>query len=168
MIYEEQDNAEQAKVYFLKADARLGMIGKLAPDFSATDIDGNLISLKDYRGKVVLLDFWSTTCGPCIAEMPNVKKIYDAYKGVGFDVIGVSLDDDEAKLHEFLKECNLPWRQIFTGEGWETPIRKQYDVRGIPSPWLIDGEGKIISYQARGAALKKLVDEAIKEKYSGM
>lgn len=168
VIYEEQGNAEQAKVYFLKADARLGMIGKLAPDFSVTDIDGNLISLKDYRGKVVLLDFWSTTCGPCIAEMPNVKKVYDAYKGMGFDVIGVSLDDDEAKLHEFLKVCDLPWRQIFTGEGWETPIRKQYNVRGIPSPWLIDGEGKIISYQARGAALKKLVDEAVKKKYSGM
>ena len=168
MIHEEQGNAKLAKRYFLKADARLEMIGKSAPNFSVTDIDGNLIALKNYRGKVVLLDFWSTTCGPCIAEMPNVKKVYDAYKGMGFDVIGVSLDDDEAKLHDFLKVCDLPWRQIFTGEGWETPIRKQYNVRGIPSPWLIDGEGKIISYQARGAALKKLVAEAVKEKYSGM
>ena len=91
---------------------------------------------------------------------------------MGFDVVGISLDTDEAALHEFLKVCNLPWRQIFTsplksGEGWETPIRKQYKVKGIPSPWLIDRAGKVISYQARGAALKKLkqktLAEAVKE-----
>ena len=163
MIHEEKGNAKLAKAYFLKADSRLEMIGKPAPDFSTKDMDGNPISLKDYHGKVILLDFWSTTCGPCIGEMPNVKKAYDAYKEMGFDVIGISLDTDEAALHEFLKVCNLPWRQIFTGEGWETPIRKQYKVRGIPSPWLIDRAGKVISYQARGAALKKLVAEAVKE-----
>ena len=163
MIHEEKGNAKLAKAYFLKADSRLEMIGKPAPDFSTKDMDGNPISLKDYHGKVVLLDFWSTTCGPCIGEMPNVKKVYDAYKDIGFDVIGISLDTDEAELNKFLKVCNLPWRQIFTGEGWETPIRKQYKVKGIPSPWLIDRAGKVISYQARGAALKKLVAEAVKE-----
>ncbi len=163
MIHEEKGNAKLAKAYFLKADSRLEMIGKPAPDFSTKDMDGNPISLKDYHGKVVLLDFWSTTCGPCIGEMPNVKKVYDTYKDMGFDVIGISLDTDEAELNKFLKVCNLPWRQIFTSEGWETPIRKQYKVKGIPSPWLIDRAGKVISYQARGAALKKLVAEAVKE-----
>ena len=163
MIHEEKGSSKLAKAYFLKADSRLEMIGKPAPDFSTKDMDGNPISLKDYHGKVVLLDFWSTTCGPCIGEMPNVKKVYDAYKDIGFDVIGISLDTDEAELNKFLKVCNLPWRQIFIGEGWETPIRKQYKVKGIPSPWLIDRAGKVISYQARGAALKKLVAEAIKE-----
>ena len=162
MIHEEQGNAKLAKTYFLKADARLEMIGKPAPNFSATDIDSNPISLKDYRGKVVLLDFWTTTCGPCIAEMPNMKKVYDAYKDVGFDVIGVNLDADEANLHEFLKACDLPWRQVFGGQ--ESPLKKLYHVRGVPSPWLIDKEGNVISYQARGAALKKLVVEAVKEK----
>ena len=162
MIHEEQGNAKLAKTYFLKADAKLGMIGKLAPDFSTTDIDGISISLKDYRGKVVLLDFWTTTCGPCIAEMPNMKKVYDAYKDVGFDVIGVNLDTNEADLHEFLKVCDLPWRQIFGGQ--KSPVKKLYHVRGVPSPWLMDKEGKVISYQARGAALKKMVAEAVKEK----
>ena len=162
MIHEEKGNVELANTYFLKADARLGMIGKLAPDFSTTDIDGISISLKDYRGKVVLLDFWTTTCGPCIGEMPNMKKVYDAYKDVGFDVIGVNLDTNEADLHEFLKVCNLPWRQIFGGQ--DSPLKKLYHVRGVPSPWLMDKEGKVISYQARGAALKKMVAEAVKEK----
>ena len=161
MIHEEKGSTELAKAYFLKADSRLEMIGASAPNFSATDIDGNPISLKDYRGKVVLLDFWTTTCGPCIAEMPNVKKVYDVYKDVGFDVIGVNLDADEADLHEFLKVCDLPWRQIFGGQ--DSPLKELYRVRGIPSPWLMDKEGKIISYQARGAALKKMVMEAVKK-----
>ncbi|MDE0684490.1 MAG: redoxin domain-containing protein [Candidatus Poribacteria bacterium] len=162
MIYEEKGNVELASTYFLKADARLGMIGKPAPNFSETDIDGNPISLKDYHGKVVLLDFWTTTCGPCIAEMPNMKKVYDAYEDVGFDVIGVNIDTYEADLHEFLKVCDLPWRQIFGGR--DSPLKKLYRVRGVPSPWLMDKAGNVISYQARGAALKKLVAEAVKNK----
>ena len=162
MIHEEQGNAKLAKTYFLKADPRLEMIGKSAPNFSETDIDSKPISLKDYRGKVVLLDFWATTCGPCIGEMPNMKKVYDAYKDVGFDVIAVNLDADEADLHEFLKVCDLPWRQIFGGQ--DSPLKKLYRVRGIPSPWLMNREGKVISYQARGTALKKMVAQAVKEK----
>ena len=96
--------------------------------------------------------------------MPNVKKVYDAYKDDGFDVIGISLDDDETELREYLKVCDIPWRQIFSGKSWDSPIAKQYGIRGIPSPWLIDREGKLISFQARGAELKRLVAEAVKDK----
>ena len=162
MIHEEKGNVELANMYFLKADSRLGMIGKPAPDFSTTDIDGNPISLKDYRGKVVLLDFWATWCGPCIAEMPNVKKIYDTYKDIGFVVIGISLDNDASEVCDFLKECELPWRQIFDGQ--DGHLKKLFQIRGIPSLWLIDREGKVISYKTRGAELRKLVDEAVKAK----
>ena len=164
MIHEEQGNDELARAYNLKADPKLEMIGKPMPDFSATDLDGNPISLQDYQEKVVLLDFWAVWCGPCIAEMPNVKKVYDAYKDDGFDVIGISLDDDETELREYLEVCDIPWRQIFSGKGWDSPIAKQYGIRGIPSLWLIDREGKLISYQARGAELKRLVAEAVKDK----
>ncbi len=163
LIYEEKGDVDQANAYFLKADSRLAMIGKPAPDFSLTDVDGNTISLEDFHGKVLLLDFWSTTCNPCICEMPNVKKVYDEFNENGFEVIGISLDEDEARLKDFLNTCNLPWKQIFTGEGWETPIRKLYKVRGIPSPWLIDKEGKVISYKARGSELRGMVLEAIEK-----
>lgn len=161
MIHEEVGNAELADAYYNKADSRLAMIGKPAPDFSVTDVDGNTISLKDFRGKVLLLDFWSTTCGPCIGEMPNVRKVYDEFNAMGFEVIGISLDEDEERLDDFLSTCNLPWKQVFTGEGWETPIRKLYKVRGIPSPWLIDKEGHVISYKARGNELRRLVSETV-------
>ena len=116
MIHEEKGNTELAKAYFLKADPKLAMIRKPAPDFSSTDINGNPISLKDYRRKVVLLDFWATWCGPCIAEMPNVKKIYDTHKDMGFVVIGISSDNNASEVRDFLKECELPWRQIVDGQ----------------------------------------------------
>ena len=162
MIHEGKGNAELAKAYFLKADSKLAMIGKSAPDFSSTDINGNPITLKDYRRKVVLLDFWATWCGPCIAEMPNVKKIYDTYKDMGFVVIGISLDNDASEVCDFLKECELPWRQIFDGQ--DGHLKKLFQIRGIPSLWLIDREGKVISYKTRGAELRKLVDKAVKGK----
>ena len=160
MIHEEKGNAELSKAYFLKADPKLEMIGKSAPDFSSIDINANPISLKDYQGKVVLLDFWATWCGPCIAEMPNVKKIYDTHKDMGFVVIGISLDNDASEVSDFLKACELPWRQICDGQ--DGILKKLFQIRGIPSLWLIDRAGKVASYNIRGAALRKLVDEAVK------
>ena len=162
-IHERLGNAELAHEYRLKADPVLALIGNTVPDFSATDLAGNPISLEQYRGKVVLLDFWAVWCGPCIAEMPNVKKVYDTYKDEGFDIIGISLDTDEESLRTYLKENELPWRQVFSGEGWNSPVSRQYGIRAIPAPWLIDKAGKLISHQARGEALEKMVVEALKE-----
>lgn len=162
MIHEEKGNAELAKSYFLKADPKLEMVGKPAPDVSAIDIDGNPISLKDYRGKVVLLYFWATWCGPCIGNMPIVKKVYDANRDFGFDVIGINRDTDESDMSEYLNVCSLPWRQIFDGK--DGPLKNLYRVSGMPSKWLIDKDGNIISHNFRSTELNKLVDEAVKAK----
>lgn len=162
-IHEKLGNAELANEYSVKADPVLALIGKTVPDFSATDLDGNPISLEQYRGKVVLLDFWAVWCGPCIAEMPTVQKVYDTYKDEGFDIIGISLDTDEKRLRDYLKENEIPWRQVFSGKGWDSPVSRQYGIRAIPAPWLIDRYGKLISHKARGKALEQLVVEALKE-----
>ena len=162
-IYQKLGNTKLAKEYQLKAEPMLAMIGQPVPDFTATDLDGNPISLEQYRGKVVLLDFWAVWCGPCIAEMPNVKRVYNSYKDEGFDIIGISLDTDEARLRNYLKENDIPWRQIFSGKGWQSPVSQQYDIRAIPAQWLIDRDGTLISNRARGDALEQLVTDALKK-----
>ena len=163
-IHEMLGNAELAKEYREKAEPALALLGKPVPDFSATDLDGNPISLQDYRGNIVLLDFWAVWCGPCIAEMPNVKKVYDTYKTQGFDIIGVSLDTDETRLRDYLKENEIPWRQVFSGQGWQSPVARQYGINAIPAPWLIDRDGTLITHQARGRNLEQLVAEAVADK----
>ena len=96
--------------------------------------------------------------------MPNVKKVYEKYKDKGFDVIGISLDNDEKQLRDFLKKNDIPWRQVFSGKGWESPVSRQYGIYSIPSVWLIDKDGKLISNNARGEKLENMVAEALKDK----
>ena len=162
-IHERLGNAELANEYRIKADPALALIGKTVPDFSAMDLEGNPISLEQYHGKVVLLDFWAVWCAPCISEIPNVIKVYDTYKDEGFDIIGISLDTDEDRLRNYLKENDIPWRQVFSGKGWQSPVSRQYGIRAIPAPWLIARDGTLISHHARGRALKELVADALKE-----
>ncbi len=174
-LHQELGEVELAIDYQRKAEPSPELIGKPVPDFfaanaprsdvdSATDLDGNPISLQQYRGKVVLLDFWAVWCGFCIVEMPNLKNVYDTYKDQGFDIIGVSLDDEEAELRNYLKENDIPWRQIFSGQGFESPLVQQYGIDGIPAPWLIARDGTLISTDARGVLLEYLVVEALQDK----
>ncbi len=164
-IYRQLGNTELADEYDRKADPKYELWGKPVPDFSATDLDGNPISLQDYRGKVVLLDFWGVWCGFCIIEMPNLKKVYATYKDQGFDIIGVSLDDEESELRDYIKENDIQWRQVFSGKAWrEDPLAQQYNITGVPNQWLIDKDGKLITHKARGEKLEQLVVEALKNK----
>ena len=161
-IYEKLGNTDLAHKYRVKADPTLAWEGQVLPEFSPViDLDAKPVSLADYRGKFVLLDFWATWCGPCIVEMPNVKAVYEKYRDQGFEVIGISLDTDEAALRKFIKENQLPWRQVFDGKGWETPLAQQYGVRGIPAQFLIDREGRVISVEARGKRLGNLIEAEI-------
>ena len=164
-IYRKLGNTELADEYDRKADPKYELWGKPVPDFSATDLDGNPISLQDYRGKVVLLDFWGVWCGFCIIEMPNLKRVYATYKDQGFDIIGVSLDDEASALRDYIKENDIQWRQICSGERWEDdPLAQQYNITGVPDQWLIDRDGKLITHKARGEKLEQLVVEALKDK----
>ena len=156
-------NSKLAKEYQIKAEPRPELIGKPVSDFSAVDLDGNPISLQDYCGEVVLLDFWAVWCGFCILEMPNVKRVYDTYKDQGFDVIGVSLDDEESELREYIKKNDIQWRQIFDSARGENALIQQYGIGGIPEPWLIARDGTLISTDARGVALEYMIVDALKD-----
>ena len=161
-IHERLGNTELAEAYGRKFDPRYELIGMPVPDFFATDLDGNRISLQDYRGKVVLLDFWVFWSPPCVVKMPDIKQIYDTYKDEGFDIIGVNLDDEEVILQNYVKENSIPWRQIFDQGAGENSLALQYGIGDIPEMWLIDREGRLITHKARGADLERLVAAAVK------
>jgi thiol-disulfide isomerase/thioredoxin len=126
---------------------------------------GEFDLVKHFAGKVVLVDFWATWCGPCVAEMPNVLAVYEKYHDKGFEVVGVSLDNSADELAEFVEERKLPWPQIhFPGEseaGWKNPLVAQYAIRGIPCALLLDREGKVLAVGLRGAALEPAVANAL-------
>ena len=138
--------------------------GSKFPDFNEKDTAGKPLSIANYKGKVVLVDFWATWCGPCIGELPNVLKTYEKHHGKGFEIIGISLDQDGDKLASFTKEKNMAWQQYFDGKGWGNKLAGQYGVNSIPATYLLDGEGKIIAKNLRGEELEAAVAKALAKK----
>ena len=139
------------------------VVGAMFPDFNEKDLDGNPLSVAGYKGKVVLIDFWATWCGPCISELPNVLATYEEYHGKGFDILGISLDNEEEALKSFIAKRKMPWKQFFDGKGWGNKLAGQYGIRSIPATFLVGKDGKIVARDLRGPALKaevaKLLDK---------
>ena len=131
---------------------------------TTTDLSGKPISLAQYKGKVVLMDFWATWCGPCVGEMPNVIANYKKYHAQGFDIVGVSLDQDKGALTKYIAANKMPWRQIFDGKGWGSAVGKQYGVQAIPFGLLIGRDGKIVALEVRGPALGPAIEKALAAK----
>ncbi len=140
---------------------RLDQVGKAATAFVAEDIQGKAVRLGAYRGKYVLLDFWATWCGPCVAELPRMQAAYRAYHDAGFEIIGVSLDESKAAVVDFVKTRKLPWPQIHNG-GTATDLVEAFGVTSIPATYLIDPDGTIIRIDLRGKALDETLAGLLK------
>ncbi len=147
------------------AEANLdGMLRRLQLPGNEIEISGELLSggevdWKSYRGKVVLVDFWATWCGPCRQEVPNILAMYEAYHDKGFDVLGVSLDETPEAAKKYKAEMKLPWDSLFpTSEderGWSNPLARHYGIGGIPTAILVDKDGKVVNMNARDRVLRE-------------
>jgi peroxiredoxin len=128
----------------------------MAPAFTLPDTSGHNVSLAEFKGKYVLIDFWATWCGPCMAEMPNVRKAYEKYKASGFEIIGVSLDrpDSKEKWKKVIVRDHLAWTHVSDLNWWNSKAALAYNINSVPANFLIDPNGKIIGKNLRGEALQ--------------
>lgn len=157
----EKSTDETVKQAFSEANLqgmlrRMNLMGQPI-EISGKTIDGKEIDWKSYRGKVVLVDFWASWCGPCRQEIPNILKLYEAYHGKGFDVLGISLDETQKAAVEGVKEEKIPWPSIFPEDEnerrWNHPLVRHYGIGGIPMAILVDKDGKVVHMNARGENL---------------
>jgi len=131
------------------SDKRL-VVGAQPFAFSAKALNGRTISPASYKGKVLLMDFWATWCGPCVASLPELQAAYKKYHAQGLEVVGISLDEDKSALTSFVKTNKMPWPQVFDGQGWKSAVPGVYSVRAIPFMLIVGRDGKIAAVNPRG------------------
>ncbi len=133
--------------------------GSEAPDFTFNTPEGKPLALSSLKGKIVLVDFWASWCGPCRKENPNVVRMYKKYHGKGFEILGVSLDEDKDKWLSAIKKDGLVWNHVSDLKGWQSSVCPLYGIEAIPFAILLDKDGKIIAKNLRGAALEQKLEE---------
>ncbi|MFM8360512.1 MAG: TlpA family protein disulfide reductase, partial [Verrucomicrobiota bacterium] len=131
-------------------------------DLQFKALDGRSVDLPALRGKVVMLDFWATWCGPCVREIPTVKAAYTRLQPKGFEIVGISFDDDRGKLENFVKRQGMTWPQFFDGQGWGNKFGQEFGITSIPTLWLLDKKGVLRDLNGREdleAKVEKLLAE---------
>ncbi|MDB5231643.1 MAG: hypothetical protein JWN76_2448 [Chitinophagaceae bacterium] len=158
-------NTENSKRFVARYQKEMSLIeGKPAIPFSQPDPDGHIVSLSDFKGKYVLIDFWASWCGPCRKENPNLVKTYNKFKDKGFEILSISLDQPGKKSDwlKAIKTDQLTWTQVSDLKFWDNEIAKMYGVTSIPSNFLINPNGVIIGKNLRGASLTEKLQLVVK------
>jgi thiol-disulfide isomerase/thioredoxin len=138
-------------------------VGKLAPAIDGVDFDGKPLKLSDYRGKIVLLVFWGTWCGPCMAQVPQERELVERLKGKPFVLLGVNTDGNKDEAAKVMKSERITWPNWNDGDPGTGPITQRYHTRGFPSVLLIDADGIIRNKDLHGEAIDKAVDELLEK-----
>lgn len=137
-------------------------VGEIAPEISLKNAKDSLISLSSFRGKVVLVDFWASWCGPCRAANPSVVKLYNKYRLKGFEVFGVSIDNKRKAWLTAVKQDKIKYTQVNDSAGWNSKVGERYGINEIPASFLLDKTGKIVAVDLDGTELENKVIELLK------
>ena len=132
-------------------------------DIAFTDLNGNEVDTTTMKDKVILVDFWATWCAPCVAEIPNIVKIYEEYKEQGFEVIGISLDESIPPVKQFNAAKGVTWPQYCDGLGYDNELAQRFGINRLPASFLVGKGGEIIASELRGDELKEAVEKALGE-----
>lgn len=132
-------------------------VGEQAPDITMKDLNGKKIKLSDLKGKVVLVDFWASWCGPCRKAMPALRNTYAAYKARGVEIYGVSLDEDKGDMKKAIVADKISWLQVNEPGGWESATAKAWHIEQLPAAFLLDKQGKVIAVDPTEAQLSSLL-----------
>jgi thiol-disulfide isomerase/thioredoxin len=155
LITDNSDAPEEMKKMAQGTLKRMEALGKPV-DIKYTAVDGREVDLAALKGKVVLIDFWATWCAPCMGELPNVKAAYEKLHDKGFEIVGISFDNDKDALDKTLKEKEMSWPQYFDGKQWQNKFGQEFGINSIPTMWLIDKKGNLRDIEARGALEEKV------------
>lgn len=135
--------------------------GDMAPEVSLPSANGDTIKLSSLKGKVVLLDFWASWCGPCRGSNKELKKIYPKYKDKGFEILGVSIDGNHNDWLRAIKQDKISWLQVNDPGDWDSPIVRKWNLSGVPTSFLIDQEGRLIAMDLMGKDLEKALKDIL-------
>jgi len=138
-------------------------VGMKAPEFSLPNMQDSSIALSSLTGKVILVDFWASWCGPCRAIIPMIKRLHNRYQQKGFEVIGVSLDNNKEQWLRAIKGMGMQYLQVIDADAWASKVAAQYFINEIPTSFLIDKEGNIVAINAEGAKLEKKIKALLKK-----
>lgn len=137
-------------------------LGQIAPELVAEDGKGNPIKLSSLKGKVVLVNFTATWCGPCGQELPELIKVYDKYHGRGFEIVSVFLDQDKLAIEHHIRDHKIPWPYAFDGKGWDNEVARQWGISGVPTNPIVDKTGVVVEGNVRGNRIEPAIEKYLK------